>query len=227
MARRRKLLVLRPRARERHRLHERSLPARSPLKVTLWGAIDLARQRMERRLAAVLAADVAGYSRLMDIEEEGTLDQLKAHRREFIDPKIGEHRGRTVQTTGDGMLIESSSVVDAAGCSVNIQRGMAERNAAVDQNKQIEFRIGVNIGDIIMNRDDIFPLQQVRYRRARVGEAKLRPRLRRCTDAPPLLQKELAQSARNNRGACRRVLTRCVIHPARELSRPGGGRGIA
>jgi TolB-like protein/class 3 adenylate cyclase len=120
------------------------------------GAIDLAQQRMERRLAAVLAADVAGYSRLMGIDEEDTLAQLKAHRREFIDPKISEHRGRIVKTTGDGMLIEFMSVVDAARCAVNIQRGMAERNAAVDQNKQIEFRIGVNIGDIIIDGDDIF-----------------------------------------------------------------------
>jgi adenylate cyclase len=120
------------------------------------GAIDLAQQHVERRLAAILAADVVGYSRLMGIDEEGTLARLKAHRREFIDPKISEHRGRIVKTTGDGMLIEFTSVVDAARCAVNIQRGMAEHNAAVDQDKRIEFRIGVNLGDIIIDGDDIF-----------------------------------------------------------------------
>jgi TolB-like protein len=116
----------------------------------------LAQQRVERRLAAILAADVAGYSRLMGIDEEGTLAQLKAHRRELIDPEINEHRGRIVKTTGDGMLIEFTSVVDAARCAVNIQRGMAERNAGVDQDKRIEFRIGVNLGDIIIDEGDIF-----------------------------------------------------------------------
>ena len=87
----------------------------------------------------------------MGVDEEGTLAQLKAHRRELIDPEINEHRGRIVKTTGDGMLIEFTSVVDAARCAVNIQRGMAERNAGVDQDKRIEFRIGVNLGDIIID----------------------------------------------------------------------------
>ena len=116
----------------------------------------MAENRAERRLAAILAADVAGYSRLMGVDEEGTLAQLKAHRRELIDPEINEHRGRIVKTTGDGMLIEFTSVVDAARCAVNIQRGMAERNAGVDQDKRIEFRIGVNLGDIIIDGGDIF-----------------------------------------------------------------------
>ena len=92
----------------------------------------------------------------MGVDEEGTLAQLKAHRRELIDPEINEHRGRIVKTTGDGMLIEFTSVVDAARCAVNIQRGMAERNAGVDQDKRIEFRIGVNLGDIIIDGGDIF-----------------------------------------------------------------------
>ena len=116
----------------------------------------MAQQHVERRLAAILAADVVGYSRLMGLDEEATLAQLKAHRRELIDPKIDEHRGRLVKTTGDGMLIEFTSVVDAVRCAVNIQRGMAERNAGVDQDKRIEFRIGVNLGDIIIDEDDIF-----------------------------------------------------------------------
>src|SRR5436309_13201604 len=84
---------------------------------------------VERRLAAILAADVAGYSRLMGADEEGTLERLKAHRREFVDPKIKEHRGRIVKTTGDGMLVEFPSVVDAVRCAVEIQRAMVDRNA--------------------------------------------------------------------------------------------------
>src|ERR1700736_140374 len=91
----------------------------------------LANERVERRLTAILAADVAGYSRLMGADEEGTLAQLKACRRELVDPRIAEHRGRIVKTTGDGMLVEFPSVVDAVRCAVNVQRGMAERNAEV------------------------------------------------------------------------------------------------
>ena len=111
---------------------------------------------MQRRLAAVLAADVVGYSRLMGADEMGTLKSLKAHRRELVDLGIAEHRGRIVKTTGDGMLVEFASVVDAVGCAVNIQRGMVRRNADVSQEKQIVFRIGINIGDIIIDGDDIF-----------------------------------------------------------------------
>jgi adenylate cyclase len=109
-----------------------------------------------RRLAAILAADVAGYSRLMGADEEGTLAALKAIRRELGDPKVKEHRGRIVKTTGDGLLIEFASVVDAVRCAVEVQEGMAERNAEVPQEKRIEFRIGINLGDIIRDGRDIF-----------------------------------------------------------------------
>jgi hypothetical protein len=101
-------------------------------------------ERVERRLTAILAADVAGYSRLMGADEEGTLAALKAIRRELGDLKIAEHRGRIVKTTGDGLLVEFASVVDAVRCAVEIQRGMAERNADVPAEKRIEFRIGLN-----------------------------------------------------------------------------------
>src|ERR1700710_2209517 len=111
---------------------------------------------MQRRLASILAADVVGYSRLMGIDEMGTLTSLKSHRRELVDPGIAEHRGRIVKTTGDGMLVEFASVVDAVSCAVNIQRSMVERNAAIAQDKQIVYRIGINIGDIIIDGDDIF-----------------------------------------------------------------------
>src|SRR5712691_9924243 len=111
---------------------------------------------MQRRLAAILAADVAGYSRLMGFDEIGTLRSLKAHRRELVDPAIAEHHGRIVKTTGDGMLVEFASVVDAVGYAVNVQRNMIRRNAGVPQDKQIVFRIGINVGDIIIDGDDIF-----------------------------------------------------------------------
>ncbi len=116
----------------------------------------MASERVERRLTAVLAADVAGYSRLMGIDEEGTLAQLKAHRRALVDLKIAEHRGRIVKTTGDGMLVEFASVVDALRCAIELQRGMKERNAAVPEVKKMEFRIGINVGDIIIDGDEIF-----------------------------------------------------------------------
>ena len=109
-----------------------------------------------RRLAAILAADVAGYSRLMGADEEGTLNRLKAHRRELVDPKIREHHGRIVKTTGDGMLVEFSSVVDAVRCAVEIQRAMVDRNAEVPEDKRITFRIGVNLGDVIADSGDIY-----------------------------------------------------------------------
>jgi class 3 adenylate cyclase/pimeloyl-ACP methyl ester carboxylesterase len=111
---------------------------------------------VERRLAAILAADVAGYSRLMGSDEEGTLTQLKGHRQALVDPKIEEHRGRIVKTTGDGMLVEFASVVDAVRCAVEVQRGMSERNARVSVDKRIEFRVGINLGDIIIDDDDIY-----------------------------------------------------------------------
>src|SRR5213079_2738625 len=113
-------------------------------------------ERVERRLAAIFAGDIAGYSRLMGVDEEGTLRQLKAHRKELVDPKVTEHRGRIVKTTGDGMLVEFVSVVDAVRCGVDIQRGMAERNAGVPEDKRIEFRVGINVGDIISDDNDIY-----------------------------------------------------------------------
>jgi len=116
----------------------------------------LASDRVERRLTAILAADVAGYSRLMGADEEETLARLKAHRREVVDPRIGEHRGRIVKTTGDGLLAEFASVVDAVRCAVEIQNEMAKRNADVPPDRRIEFRIGINLGDIIIDESDIF-----------------------------------------------------------------------
>ena len=109
-----------------------------------------------RRLAAILAADVAGYSRLMGADEEGTLAALKEIRRELADPKIKEHRGRIVKTTGDGLLLEFASVVDAVRCAVEVQREMAERNAEVPTEKRIQFRMGINLGDIIKDGRDIY-----------------------------------------------------------------------
>jgi class 3 adenylate cyclase/pimeloyl-ACP methyl ester carboxylesterase len=116
----------------------------------------MAEARVERRLAAILAADIAGYSRLMGSDEEGTLAAIKACRRELIDPKLTEHRGRIVKTTGDGALVEFASAVDAIRCAVDIQRAMITRNAGVEAEKRIEFRIGINVGDIIRDGGDIF-----------------------------------------------------------------------
>jgi adenylate cyclase len=116
----------------------------------------LAVEQVERRLAAVLAADVAGYSRLMGTDEEGTLARLKAVRKALVDPAIASHRGRIVKTTGDGMLVEFASAVDAVRGAVEVQRGMAEQNASVPQNQRIEFRIGIHVGDIIIDDNDIF-----------------------------------------------------------------------
>ena len=112
-------------------------------------------ERVERRLSAILAADVAGYSRLVGADEEGTLAQLKALRRAFVDPKIEEHRGRIVKTTGDGMLVQFASVFDAVRCAVEVQRQMGERNADTPEEKRINFRMGINVGDIIVDGDDI------------------------------------------------------------------------
>ena len=116
----------------------------------------MSKERLQRRLAAILSADVAGYSRLMGIDEAGTLARLKALRREFIDPEIAAHLGRIVKLMGDGMLVEFGSAVDAVTCAIEIQRGMAERNTAEPQDKRIELRIGINVGDIIIEGDDIF-----------------------------------------------------------------------
>src|SRR5260221_7434224 len=109
-----------------------------------------------RRLAAILAADVAGYSRLMGADEEGTHKRLKAHLGQLVDPKIREHRGRTVKNTGDGLLAEFASVVDAVRCAAEVQRGMIDREPLVPDEGRIRFRIGVNLGDVIVEEHDIF-----------------------------------------------------------------------
>src|SRR6476619_7386010 len=109
-----------------------------------------------RRLAAILAADVAGYSRLMGADEEGTLQRLKALRRELLDPKIAEHTGRIVKTTGDGLLVEFASVVDAVRCAVAVQQAMPDRNTDISAGCRIELRIGIKLGDIIIDIDAIF-----------------------------------------------------------------------
>jgi adenylate cyclase len=109
-----------------------------------------------RRLVAILAADVSGYSRLMGADEEGTHERLKAHLRELVNPKIEQHRGRVVKNTGDGFLAEFASVVDAVRCAVEVQHGMAERNAGTPPEERIEFRVGINLGDVIAEAEDIF-----------------------------------------------------------------------
>jgi class 3 adenylate cyclase len=109
-----------------------------------------------RRLTAILAADVAGYSRLMGEDEEGTHERVQAHLRELVNPKIAEHRGRVVKNTGDGFLAEFASVVDAVRCAVEVQQGMAERNEGTPPENRIELRIGVNLGDVIAEDHDIF-----------------------------------------------------------------------
>src|SRR3989440_4623126 len=115
----------------------------------------LSGERVERRLSAILAADVAGYSRLMGQDETGTLARLRTHRRDFIDPKITEHRGRIVKTTGDGLLLEFPSVVEAVACAVAVQRRIAERNASTPEEQRIVFRVGINLGDVIVEEGDI------------------------------------------------------------------------
>ena len=126
------------------------------LRYTWFRSTDLASEHLERRLTAILAADVAGYSRLTGLDEEGTHLQLREHLSSFVNPKIAEYRGRIVKNTGDGLLAEFSSVVDAVRCAIDVQRGMAKRNADVAAEKRIDFRIGINIGDIIIDRGDIF-----------------------------------------------------------------------
>jgi len=126
-------------------LGDRSVPSR-----------DLPLTGATRHLAAILAADVAGYSRLMGADEEGTHERLKALRRQLVDTKIQEHHGRVVKTTGDGMLVEFSSVVDAVRCAVEVQRAMVDRNINIEEDKRIAFRIGVNLGDVIAEGGDIY-----------------------------------------------------------------------
>src|SRR6201984_3483441 len=109
-----------------------------------------------RRLVAILVLDVAGYSRLMGVDEGGTHERLKAHLGQLVDPKIKEHRGRTVKNTGDGLLAEFASVVDAVRCAVQVQRGMVDREPMVTDERRISFRIGINLGDVIVEAHDIF-----------------------------------------------------------------------
>ena len=116
----------------------------------------MAEEQLLRRLSAVLVADMVGYSRLMEIDEAGTLTRLKALRRELIDPQIHRHRGRIVKTTGDGMLVEFDSVAEAVQSAVDIQRGLGERNLSVPEDRQILFRIGINLGEIIIEGSDIY-----------------------------------------------------------------------
>jgi adenylate cyclase len=125
----------------------------SPIRPTRGGVPTMA---ATRRLAAILAADVAGYSRLMGADEEGTHERLQAHFAEAVHPKIAEHRGRVVKNTGDGFLAEFASVVDAVRCAVEMQHGMAERNAGAATAERIDFRIGVNLSDVIVEAHDIF-----------------------------------------------------------------------
>src|SRR5260370_13659502 len=116
----------------------------------------LATERVERKLAAILAADVAGYSRLMGADEEGTLARLKAHRRELIDPKIAEHRGRIGKATGDGLLVEFASPVEAVRCAGESQKAMREREGSLPEERRIEIRVGINLGDVIIDEDDVY-----------------------------------------------------------------------
>jgi adenylate cyclase len=116
----------------------------------------MAEERVERRLAAILCADVVGYSRLMGADEEKTLAALKSHRRELIDPLIDQHRGRIFKTTGDGMVIEFASVVDAVRCAVVVQKGMEDRNANLPERERIRLRIGINLGDVMVDEGDMF-----------------------------------------------------------------------
>ena len=116
----------------------------------------MARENIDRRLAAILSADVVGYSRLMGTDETGTLSALRTHRDELIDPTIAEHNGRIVKLMGDGLLVEFASAIDAVECAVAIQQGMAVRNASVPDDRRIVLRIGVNLGDVIIEGDDIY-----------------------------------------------------------------------
>jgi adenylate cyclase len=132
-----------------------SQSANSAHLTTVWHT-DMAAERNMRRLCVILAADVAGYSRLMGVDEDGTLAALTAHRRELIDPAIAAHVGRIVKTTGDGFLAEFASAVDAVRCAVHIQRGMAERNQTATPDRKLVFRIGLNLGDVIVRDGDLY-----------------------------------------------------------------------
>ena len=139
--------------------------------------------RLERRLAAILAADVVGYSRLMSDDEEGTHRRLLAYRREVIAPKVREHRGRIVKHTGDGALVEFGSVVDPVRCALDVQRAVGLRNAGLPQERRIELRIGVNLGDVIVAPDDIYPRRQCRGPPREPRPTRRNLHLRRCVAA--------------------------------------------
>ena len=129
----------------------------APRAAQLWRRRRAARHpRLERRLAAVLVADVVGYSHLMSSDEEGTHRRLVSYRREVIAPKVREHRGRIVKNTGDGALVEFGSIVDAVRCALEVQRAVVGRNAELPERHRIQFRMGVNLGDVIVAADDIY-----------------------------------------------------------------------
>ena len=131
-----------------------ALPSYIPADFAPVGA-HVAKKKVVRRLAAIFAADMVGYSRLMEADEEGTIARQKAHRKELIDPKIAEHDGRIVKLMGDGMLVEFASVVDAVRCAVEVQQAMAEREGDVPEEQRIRYRVGINLGDIVIEDDDI------------------------------------------------------------------------
>jgi adenylate cyclase len=118
--------------------------------------MELAEEQVERRLAAIMAADVVGYSRLMEANEERTLGALRQHRREFLDPTVAKHRGRIFKVMGDGFLVEFGSVLNAVRCAVEIQTGMPDRNAGIPDDRQIKFRMGINVGDIMVDGEDFY-----------------------------------------------------------------------
>ena len=135
---------------------KRECPLKTATVACMVSVASNVRRKSRTSIGRDFRGDIAGYSRLMGLDEEGTLRQLKGIRKELVDPKITEHRGRIVKTTGDGILVEFVSVVDAVRCAVDIQRGMTERNADVPTDRRIEFRIGINVGDIIIDGGDIY-----------------------------------------------------------------------
>jgi class 3 adenylate cyclase len=163
-----------------------------------------------RRLTAILAADVAGYSRLMGTEEEGTHERLKAHLRDLVNPKIGQHRGRIVKNTGDGLLAEFASVVDAVRCAVEIQRGMIEREPEVPEEQRISFRIGINLGDVIAEEDDIFGATAAPRSRRSSALRRDGTNERLSRTLPP---KSASGAARRRSGHHGRAVAACRRHP--------------
>ena len=179
-----------------------------------------------RRLAAILAADVSGYSRLIGVDEGGTLRHLKAIRAELMDPKIAEHNGRLVKTTGDGFLVEFGSVVDALRCASELQAGMAERNTEIAADRRIEFRIGINVGDVVVEDGDIF------------GDGvNVAARLEGLADPGGICVSALAEGCRRQAryrlrgfmsvGACRRCGRKTTPIRSRACARPDGGTEAA